>query len=79
MERKRPTEFPMSHATRVTDLVGGTPTVDLGTVCAGFPGSIVAKLEYLNPCGSVKDRLGLALIDDLEDRGLLEPGDTGWC
>jgi cysteine synthase A len=42
----------------------------------GLPGRVVAKLEMRNPCGSVKDRLGVALIDDAERRGVLRPGVT---
>jgi cysteine synthase len=60
----------------VTSTVGGTPLVELGRLAAGMPGRVVAKLEMRNPCGSVKDRLDLALIDDAERRGVLKPGMT---
>lgn len=60
----------------VTSTVGGTPLVELGRLAGGLPGRVVAKLEMRNPCGSVKDRLGLALIDDAERRGVLKPGMT---
>ena len=60
----------------VTSTVGGTPLVELGRLAEGLPGRVVAKLEMRNPCGSVKDRLGLALIDDAERRGVLKPGMT---
>jgi cysteine synthase A len=60
----------------VTGTVGRTPLVELGRLAAGMPGRVVAKLEMRNPCGSVKDRLGLALIDDAERRGVLKPGMT---
>ena len=60
----------------VTSTVGGTPLVELGRLAEGLPGRVVAKLEMRNPCGSVKDRLGLALIDDAERRGALKPGMT---
>src|SRR5436305_738549 len=50
--------------------------VELGRLAGGLPGRVVAKLEMRNPCGSVKDRLGLALIDDAERRGALKPGMT---
>lgn len=50
--------------------------VALGRIRDGHPGRIVAKLEMRNPCGSVKDRLGVALIEDAERRGLLKPGMT---
>jgi len=60
----------------VTSTAGGTPLVELGRLAGGLPGRVVAKLEMRNPCGSVKDRLGLALIDDAERRGALKPGMT---
>jgi cysteine synthase A len=56
--------------------VGHTPLVRLGRLATGLPGHVVAKLEMRNPCGSVKDRLGVALIDDAERRGALHPGMT---
>ena len=55
----------------VTATVGRTPAVELRRLARGLPGRIVAKLEMRNPCGSVKDRLGVALIDD-EDRARFE-------
>jgi cysteine synthase A len=48
--------------------------VELRRVTRGLPGRIVAKLEMRNPCGSVKDRVGVALIEDAERRGVLKPG-----
>ncbi|MGA2737323.1 MAG: cysteine synthase A [Bryobacteraceae bacterium] len=56
--------------------VGKTPLVDLRRLANNLPGRVVAKLEMRNPCGSVKDRLGVALIEDAELRGLLRPGMT---
>jgi cysteine synthase A len=56
--------------------VGQTPTVELGRLAKGVPGRVVAKLEMRNPCGSVKDRLGVALIEAAEARGELLPGTT---
>jgi cysteine synthase A len=56
--------------------VGGTPLVELRRVGANLPGRVVAKLEMRNPCGSVKDRVGVALIEDAERRGVLRPGTT---
>jgi len=56
--------------------VGNTPLVELSRLADGLPGRVVAKLEMRNPCGSVKDRLGVALIQDAERRGLLKPGAT---
>src|SRR5947209_6832161 len=59
-----------------TATVGKTPLVELGRLAKGLPGRIVAKLEMRNPCGSVKDRVGVALIDDAERRGILGRGMT---
>jgi len=50
--------------------------VELGRMTNGLPGRVTAKLEMRNPCGSVKDRLGVALIEDAERRGVLRPGMT---
>ena len=60
----------------VTLTVGNTPMVELRRVGKGLPGRIVAKLEMRNPCGSVKDRVGVALIEDAERRGVLRSGMT---
>ena len=60
----------------VTATVGKTPLVELGRLAKGLPGRVVAKLEMRNPCGSVKDRLGVALIDHAERQGVLGPGMT---
>lgn len=62
-----------------TDLmatVGRTPLVELGRLAKNLPGRVFAKLEMRNPCGSVKDRVGVALIEDAEARGVLKPGMT---
>src|SRR3972149_8399714 len=59
-----------------TATIGRTPMVELGRMAKGLPGRVVAKLEMRNPCGSIKDRLGLALIEDAERRGVLRPGMT---
>jgi cysteine synthase A len=55
-------------------LVGGTPLVALSRLGEGLGGEIVAKLEYFNPGGSVKDRLGVAMLDAAEREGRIEPG-----
>jgi cystathionine beta-synthase len=57
-------------------LVGNTPLVQLSRIGKGLRARLVAKLEMLNPGGSVKDRIGLAMIEDAEKRGLLKPGGT---
>lgn len=59
-----------------TATVGKTPMVELERMGRGLPGRVVAKLEMRNPCGNVKDRVGVALIDDAERRGVLRPGMT---
>ncbi|HLY76436.1 MAG TPA: pyridoxal-phosphate dependent enzyme, partial [Thermoplasmata archaeon] len=60
----------------ILDLVGHTPLVPLNRVARGFPYRILAKLEYLNPGGSVKDRIGPSMVDAAEKKGLLKPGGT---
>src|ERR1700692_4207645 len=60
----------------VLELVGGTPIVRLDRISADLPGTLLAKLEYLNPGGSVKDRIGLAMIEEAERDGRLKPGGT---
>lgn len=60
----------------VTATVGGTPMVTFARLAKGLPGRVVAKLEMRNPCGSVKDRLGVVLIRSAEDAGALRPGMT---
>jgi cysteine synthase len=55
-------------------VVGDTPTVALGRLGEGLGAEVVAKLEYLNPGGSVKDRIGVAMIDAAESEGLIERG-----
>ena len=63
----------------VTELIGNTPLMNISRYAkqAGVEGAtILAKLEYLNPAGSVKDRVGLAMIEDAEEKGLLKPGAT---
>jgi cystathionine beta-synthase len=60
----------------VLDLVGGTPIVRLDRLSPAGHARILAKLEYLNPGGSVKDRIGLAMIEQAERDGKLRPGGT---
>ncbi|MCI7315386.1 MAG: cysteine synthase A [Bacteroidales bacterium] len=65
-------------AKTLTALVGNTPLLELGRFSAneGLATPLVAKVEYFNPAGSVKDRIALAMIEDAEQRGLLQPGAT---
>jgi cysteine synthase A len=60
----------------VTKLVGNTPLVRLNRLTEGVGATIVAKLEFQNPAGSVKDRIGVAIIDAAEASGELPPGGT---
>src|SRR5476649_1121676 len=60
----------------VLDLVGSTPIVRLDRISRDVPGTILAKLEYMNPGGSVKDRIGMAMIEAAEKDGRLRPGGT---
>jgi cysteine synthase A len=58
----------------ITQLVGGTPMVRLNRVTGGAVAVVAAKLEYFNPLSSVKDRIGVAMIEDAESRGKLKKG-----
>jgi cysteine synthase len=58
------------------DLVGGTPMVSFTRLSAGLPGEVIGKLEAYNPAGSVKDRIGVAMIAAAEAEGRIEPGVT---
>ena len=60
----------------VLELVGRTPIVRLENLSRDVPGELLAKLEYLNPGGSVKDRIGLAMVEAAEQDGRLRPGGT---
>jgi cystathionine beta-synthase len=64
-------EFPT-----IMDLVGDTPIVRLDRISQDVPGTILAKLEFMNPGGSNKDRIGLAMIEAAEREGKLKPGGT---
>ena len=59
-------------AKKLTDLVGNTPLLELSNYNAskGLKARVVAKLEYFNPAGSVKDRISLAMIEDAEVKGI---------
>ncbi len=66
----------MNIAEDTTRLVGRTPMVWIRRLSEGRKARIAAKLEYFNPMGSVKDRIGVAMIEDAEERGALKPGMT---
>jgi cysteine synthase A len=66
--------FAMHIATDITRLMGDTPLVRLGRMAEDLPGQVVAKLEFFNPTHSVKDRIGVAMVDALESEGKLKPG-----
>ena len=68
----------MNIAKDLTQLVGNTPLLELGAYGNrhGLRASLIAKLEYFNPLSSAKDRVALAMVEDAERRGLLQPGGT---
>lgn len=68
----------MAIAQSLTELVGNTPLLSLNKFSAnkGLETSIIAKVEFFNPGGSVKDRVALAMIEDAEAKGILKPGAT---
>ena len=66
----------MKYAEHIADLVGGTPLVRLSSVTDGIAATVLAKVEYLNPGGSVKDRIALRMVEAAEASGELKPGGT---
>src|SRR6185369_14270863 len=62
--------------TSILDQIGKTPMVPLARIGAGLPAALLAKCEFLNPGGSVKDRIATAIVDDAEERGQIRPGAT---
>jgi len=66
----------MKYAQTVTDLIGDTPLVKLNRVTEGISATVLAKVEYLNPGGSSKDRIATRIIDAAEREGHLKPGGT---
>ncbi|MFJ6417590.1 cystathionine beta-synthase [Paeniglutamicibacter sp. NPDC091659] len=66
----------MKYARTVLDLIGNTPLVQLNSVTAGIQAKVLLKLEYLNPGGSIKDRIALKMVEKAEASGELQPGGT---
>ena len=66
----------MKYAKTLLNVVGNTPLVKLNKIAHGLKPLILAKLEYLNPGGSMKDRIGVTMIEEAEKRGLLKKGGT---
>ncbi len=66
----------MQYAENVLELIGRTPLVKLNSVTEGIQATVLVKVEYLNPGGSVKDRIALKMIEEAEREGLLAPGGT---
>lgn len=66
----------MKYADHIVDLVGNTPLVKLNSVTDGIAATVLAKVEYMNPGGSVKDRIALKMVEAAEASGALQPGGT---
>ncbi|MDP2921954.1 MAG: cysteine synthase A [Candidatus Omnitrophota bacterium] len=60
----------------ITELIGNTPLLRLNKLTTGIEAEVLVKLESFNPCASVKDRIGFAMIKDAEEKGFLKPGGT---
>ena len=76
MTQKRSSSGRPRVAASVLELIGGTPLVKLNRIANPEGATVLAKMESLNPAGSVKDRIAYAMVDDAERRGVLKPGAT---
>ncbi|GAA4923457.1 cystathionine beta-synthase [Actinoplanes utahensis] len=66
----------MRYYDNVVEIIGNTPLIRLNSVTEGISATVLAKVEYMNPGGSVKDRIALRMVEDAEKAGLLKPGGT---
>lgn len=66
----------MRIGNEITELFGNTPLVRLNKMAAGLKATVACKLEFYNPLGSVKDRIGVAMVNDAEERGLIKRGES---
>ena len=66
----------MRYYDNVVELIGNTPLVRLNRITDGIAATVLAKIEYMNPGGSVKDRIALRMVEEAEKSGLLQPGGT---
>jgi cystathionine beta-synthase len=66
----------MRYAQAITELIGHTPLVKLNSLTSGIDATVLAKVEYLNPGGSAKDRIAVRILDEAEKAGTLRPGGT---
>src|SRR5947209_7796903 len=75
-DKTEPAIDEMRYYTSILEAIGNTPLVRLSRVASGLPPLVLAKMEMFNPGGSVKDRIGPAMIEYCEKLGLLRPGGT---
>lgn len=66
----------MKYAKNILEIIGNTPLIKLNKLTEGIKATVLVKLEFVNPGGSVKDRIGIAMIEDAERKGLLKKGGT---
>src|SRR5699024_4351277 len=64
------------YCNSILEAIGNTPLVKLNKVAEDVSGTVLVKVEYMNPGHSVKDRIGVKMIEDAEKKGLLKPGGT---
>lgn len=72
----KPIDCKMKYLNHITEAIGNTPLVKLNNVTKGIKATVLAKVEYMNPGNSVKDRMALKMIEDAEKAGILKPGGT---